>query len=382
MTLARSRLALIGLPFIALAALFAAVRVAPAATGDRPFRVVAPQLAGDLSTTSTRSYGMGFGISPSAPTVEATIALIPELAKVSDYTIIQREAPWTRILAGIPMETIYEDEYRGMVEYLRDVNHLRLVVLVDPLDGLNRTAEAVETTKNGRTLLDPQIRTLHEQWVRLLVERIKPDYIGLASEINTLGAHGDARLYAQIRDMVNTLAPQIRTISPKSKVFVSFQVEDAAGLTPWPHSDADQYAMARDFDVDVVGLSSYPGFSYADPSKIPDDHFRRYLVAGGKPVIFVEGGWASVPVLANPGSPELQAAYYRRLFELLDGVQAELALPIIFTDLDLRHPGWGLTAERQIILEYFARMGIVDIEGQPKPAYAVWQERFKRPLIR
>ena len=138
--------------------------------------------------------------------------------------------------------------------------------------------------------------------------------------------------------------------------------------------------MARDFDVDVVGLSSYPGFTFSDPSKVPDDHFRRYLVAGGKPVIFVEGGWGSVPNDANPGSPEQQAAYYRRLFELLDGVQAELALPIVFTDLDLADPGWGLTPERQAILLFFARMGIVDINGRPKLAYGVWEERFRLPL--
>ncbi len=60
---------------------------------------------------------------------EAAIALIPELAKVSDYTIIQREVPWTRILAGTPMETVYDEEYRGVVEYLRDVNGLRRIVL-------------------------------------------------------------------------------------------------------------------------------------------------------------------------------------------------------------------------------------------------------------
>jgi hypothetical protein len=350
------------------------------ATGPDAYRIALPALINDNPHAASRTYGMGFGITPPKPAVQAVLDLVPQLAKVSDYAIVQREVPWTRILAGTPMDQVIDEDYVALVDYLRG-NGLKLVVLVDPLDGLNRRAEATETTKNGRSLLESGLRALHEQWVERLTARLKPEYIGLASEINTLGAHGDRALYDQIRDMCNALAPRLRALSPGSKVFVSFQVDDAWGVPPWPQSDVDQFAMTREFDLDVVGLSSYPGFSFAAPADIPDDYFRRFQRASGKPLLLAEGGWSSAPggFGAGSGGSAQQADYFSRLFTLLDGVQAELVVMLLFSDLDLSDPAWGLPPDRAATLQNFAHMGIVDTTLSPKPAYSVWAERFKRP---
>lgn len=319
---------------------------------------------------------MGFFVMPSTPSVNAVVDMVPKMAKVSDYAMIQRDVPWTRLAAGDSFDRIIDEDYLGLANYLRG-NGLKLVVLADPLDGLNRRAESPEAVKNGKTLKDPETQAIHEAWVKALVARLKPEYVGLASEINTLGAHGDPVLYAQIKAMCNRLAPQIRQISPASRVFVSFQVEDAWGEPPWPSSAVDQFAMVREFDTDAVGLSSYPGFAFASPASIPDDYYRRFLEAGGKPLLMAEGGWGSAGDPNN--TPANQAAYYTRMFGLLDGVQAELAILLLYPDLDLSDPAWGMPPDRAAILGHFATMGIVDTHGVAKPVYAVWEERFKRP---
>jgi hypothetical protein len=330
----------------------------------------------------SRPFAMGFAFTPPVLTQEAAVALIPEIARRGEYTIIQREVPWTRILGGISMETVYAEEYGALVDYLR-AEGLRIVLLVDPLDGLNRMKEAEETVRNGRTLLDPRLREMHERWVKLLVQRMRPQYVGLASEINTLAAHGRRVLYERIRDMCNTLAPELRRLSPGTKVFVSFQVDDAWGLPPFPRSPVDQFKLLHDFDIDVLGLSSYPVFTFHDPSEIPGDYYLRLAAESGKPVIQVEGGWGSAPstMASDRGSPQQQAAYLQRLFELLEGVKAELVVSLTYSDLDLADPSWHLPRDRMAILGNFASMGIVDTSLKPKPAFAIWEEQRKRPWL-
>lgn len=337
-------------------------------------RLVLPALSNDAAHTPTRSFAMGFGVVPPRPTVAAVTALLERMAPVAEYALIQREVPWTRLRAGETMDHVVDDEYVAVADAIRG-RGMDLVLLVDPLDGLNRTAEAVEATSNGLSLRDPAVRATHAAWVRTLVERLHPRYLGLASEINTLGAHGDRALYEDIRAMINSLAPEVRRISPETRVFVSFQVDDAWGVSPWPASAVDQFAMAREFDVDVVGLSSYPGFSFASPEAIPYGYFRPFVEATGKPVLLAEGGWSSGP---GGGSPEQQAAYLAALFDELEAVQAELVLPLLFADLDLADPGWGLPPDRAATLAYFAHMGIVDASLTAKPAFAVWAARFAR----
>lgn len=340
-------------------------------------RIVVPGVATDEARTVSRSYGMGFFLQPSRPTVPAILEAVPKMAKLSDYVMIQREVPWTKIAAGKSFEAIIEEDYTGIVRLLRG-HGLRIVILVDPLDGLDRRSEAVEALKNGRTLKDAETRAIQEAWTKALAGAIKPEYLGLASEINTLGSIGDKALYEEIKAMCNRLAPQLRQISPTSRIFVSFQVDQAWQVTSAPKSNVDQFAMTRDFDVDVVGLSSYPGFSFSNPADIPDDYYRRFKEVSGKPVLMAEGGWGSAGGPNN--SPANQAAYYQRMFDLLDGVQAELAILLLYQDLDLADPAWGVPASRLATLQHFATMGIVDVAGAAKPVHAVWVERFERPL--
>lgn len=315
------------------------------------------------------------------PSVASLLATMPIAADSSDAVLVQREVPWARILAGTPMQTIADEDYDGVMAFLRGLG-LRVSILVDPLDGLDRTREANETRTAGRTLNDPALRALHEQWVELLASRYQPDYLGCASEINSLAARGDPELFANIRDMCNRLAPRVRALSPVTKFFVSFQVDEAWGRPPIPPSAVDHFALTRVFDIDVLGLSSYPSFFFDEPSQIPGDYFRRLQVESGKPVILAEGGWtsASSTGVETAASLARQAGFYGRLFELLDSVQAEMVILLLFADMDIdayaavSPPGTNFEGLRP-----FANMGITQPDLSPKPSFAVWKARFNLP---
>jgi hypothetical protein len=320
---------------------------------------------------------MGWGLTSPQPTEESIIATAQAMAEVAEFAIIQQPVPWTRLFAGEELADLVA-EMKGLADFLQALG-LEIVFLVDPLDGLNRTAEPPELTDAGRSILEPEIRAIHEAYTLAIAREIGPAYFGLASEINTLGAHGDPLLYAELVDLINTLGPRIRAIEPSSQVFVSFQVDDAWNLFPFPEQ-IDQFALVDDFDIDALGLSSYPVFVWESPADIPDNYFSRFREVTDLPLILVEGGWSSENVGGLQGTSEVeQAEFFRRFEELMDGVDSPLWVFLIYADFDVA--SFGLPPDREATLSLFSFMGIVDSELRPKPAFDVWDEIFARPLI-
>ena len=212
----------------------------------------------DDNPPESRSYSMGWAAVPPRLDTELLLRMVDSMAVVSEIAIVQQGVPWQPLLAGAPVDSLVED-IAQLTDFMA-ARDLELIFLVDPLDGLDRTKEDPALTDLGRSILEPEIRALHEDWVRRIAARIRPAYFGLASEINSLAALGDADLNNQITGLVNTLAPQIREISPGTKVFVSFQVDQANGLLGQT-AGIDHFGLIAAYDIDALGLSSYPVFS-------------------------------------------------------------------------------------------------------------------------
>lgn len=78
------------------------------------------------------------------------------------------------------------------------------------------------------------------------------------------------------------------------------------------------------------------------------------------------------------GTPEEQSDFFRRVAALLDEVEAEVWVFLLYADLDIA--SYGLPPDRAAGLANFSRMGIVDVDFRPKPAFAVWDSIRARPL--
>ena len=115
-----------------------------------------------------------------------------------------------------------------------------------------------------------------------------------------------------------------------------------------------------------------------DPSEIPADFLARFDQATTRPLLLVEGGWSSEVAGGTNGTPAEQADFFRRMSALLDGVRAEAWVFLLYADPDL--DSYDLPPDREAGFANFSRMGIVDIELRPKPATAVWDSVFARPL--
>jgi hypothetical protein len=128
-----------------------------------------------------------------------------------------------------------------------------------------------------------------------------------------------------------------------------------------------------------LGLSSYPFLAgFTEPEQVPLDYYDRLSADHDLPMIVMEGGWTSAAVGPVTSSPEKQARWIARQWQLADAARLAGVYQITFTDLDLT----SFPVPPGSILPLFAHLGLVDTELGPKPALATWDSAFSRSLIR
>lgn len=89
-------------------------------------------------------------------------------------------------------------------------------------------------------------------------------------------------------------------------------------------------------------------------------------------MLVVEGGWTSASVSTVVSSEAKQRRYLERQARLLDAVDARFLFQLTFTDLDLSTFPPPLPPN----LGFFAFLGLVDAELNPKPALNVWDSLY------
>ena len=335
-----------------------------------------------VSSGTPRSFVMGFSVIPPRPDIKIAVRSMEIWTQRADAAIMHLDVPWALLLAGTsPEEALHRDGV-DLEHYYRS-KHLMLVVTIDVTNGLGRESEAQALVAAHRSITEPSVQRLYRNYVRALVDMLHPDYLGLAAETNLVRAIAPRPVYDAVVRMTNDAAADIRR-QPSSSVlplYVSVQVETAWGKLGKQAAFAGIDQDMRDFPfMKVIGLSSYPYLGgFKDPDQIPLDYYTRVRGSRSLPVMVVEGGWPSASVRGVfSSSPEIQSRYIARQSELLDAAKAIGVFQLSFTDLDLGSFPKPLPA----ILPLFATLGLVDSDLRPKPALAIWDKVYARPLAR
>lgn len=211
---------------------------------------------------------------------------------------------------------------------------------------------------------------------------LKPDHLGLALETNLIRDAAPSNIYNGVKQAANATAQAVRARNATVPLSVSVQADHA-----WGKLLGGTYkGVAQDF-VDFpfaqeLGISSYAYFGFNKPTDIPTNYYSRLLDGKNLPVFVTEGGWTSAsvstPTASFTSSPELQRDYIAHHSHLLNEVKATAVFQLLFTDLDIA----TLPSTVPASIEYFAYLGLVDINLQPKPGLAAWDDQFKnRKLI-
>jgi hypothetical protein len=321
-----------------------------------------------------RSFRMGFSAIPPRADINVLVTAINMWSSRADAAIMSYEVPWDSLLDGVPAESVAARNLLGLANYFRAKGH-QLWLYVDPANGLNRGGEADALVRRGRSITETAVQQLYRRWVIVSDSIVHPEHLGLALETNLIRGASSPALYAALRQSVNDAAADVSARGTTAKLSVSVQVDYA-----WGHFDSSGYhGVDTDFVhfpfIEELGLSSYPYLAgYTDPDSVPLDYYSRLVSGRTIPTMITEGGWTSTSLGGILSSPEKQRRYIVRQMQLLDSVRAIAVFQLTFTDLDLaaNPPPPGS------ILPLFAHLGLVDINLNPKPALAAWDEAFMR----
>lgn len=294
----------------------------------------------------------------------------------AEIAAIHEELPWTELLAGTSPDAILDRDKVGLVQYYRSKG-LQLYFMADLTDGLARELEAPQLRALGRSLGEPAVQRVCRDYVAAVVRKLQPDYVGVAAETNLIRAAAPAPLYAAVMQAAAALAGDVAAMTAAPR-FISVQVETAWGRLGGNGQFVGIDADLRDFPfTQMLGLSSYPYFGFAQPEDVPADYYSRLLPGPTLPAMVVEGGWTSASAATIVSSPQLQARYVARHAELLDRANARALIQLVFADLDLASFPPPLPAN----LPLFVNIGLTDSTFAAKPALAAWDALYARRLV-
>lgn len=321
-----------------------------------------------------RTFLMGFSPIPPKPELDLVLAGVDSFRRRSDAAILHQSVPWAALLAGIPADSAVRTNELGLANLFRAYG-LRVVVMVDPTDGLARDREAPELIAAGRSVTEPAVQALYRAFVRSVATLVQPDYLGLVAETNLIRAAAPDSVYDALVTMANAAAAELGALGVTSTLYVSVQVEVAWGALGGGGTYAGVATDLTDFPfIDALGLSSYPYLGgFAQPEDVPLEYYARIATESSLPVLVVEGGWPSTSVGGGSSTPAMQARFIARQMDLLDAAGAEAVFQLTYADL---HPSIFPPGS---ILPLFATLGLVDTALAPKPALAVWDSAFARP---
>ena len=148
-----------------------------------------------------------------------------------------------------------------------------------------------------------------------------PPYIFLGNETNTWWLTHTPAEWADWLTELDACYAAIKFVSPNTIVSTVFQYEHLKGLgahAGW--SDPPQWNLVDDHaasaHVDAIGFTSYPYLEFDDPASLPSDYYDAIAAHWSGPVVFTEIGWLSAPSGPYPGSPQDQADFVPRFFDL------------------------------------------------------------------
>lgn len=356
---------------LACAAVLVVMGVSACGGGDQSSPASPPE------TAATRTWRLGFSPLPPRPTTLAVLQGIDLWSQRAELAAIHEELPWTDLLGGMSPDDILDRDKVQLVDYMR-AKGLQLYFMADLTDGLSRGEEAPQLRALGRSITEPAVQQAYRSYMLAVERKLHPEFVGLAAETNLIRVAAPSAVYGAVVQAANAAAADLRAAGSPAILMFSVQVETAWGRLGGSGTYVGVETDFTDFPfAQLLGLSSYPYFGFAQPEDIPTNYYGRLLNGRTAPVMVVEGGWTSAAAGSVQSSPALQARYVTRHAQLLDAVDARGLIQLVFADIDLA----SLPPPIPPNLPLFVNIGLTDSDFNAKPALAAWDALHARPLV-
>ena len=323
----------------------------------------------------------GFFPSPPEATLESILQLFKDISVHGDFVLIQQNTTWEDFANGTDGESQIRTDLTNQVKLARQ-NNLEYIFVIDALNGLNRREFAGLPAGWEPSFGNIDVRSAYRNYALWVVRQFHPQYLGLASEINTyMDAYPDD--VQNFISLYNEIYALVKAEAPETQIFVSFQWEDLNNMFPQPEEGNRQLfdtnweqIEAFEPNLDLWVISTYPYFVFNSGAEFPANYYSPLLERTDKPVAIAEGGFSSQPVGFTQGSPEDQVVYLNAIHDQL-GTRLVFWANTLLNDFNLesyaeRMKKDGRDPQDAISLGAFAYIGLRNLDGSPKSALEVW----------
>ena len=327
-----------------------------------------------------------YGFFPTPPDVDLLSGwnIYRAIGEHGDVVLIQQPVAWDEFREGTDGESKKMEDIRNQV-HMAWQNGLEAIFVVDPLNGMNRTQfSGLPPDLAGADFSHPVVRSAFQNYALRIAEDFRPRYLGLASEINT---YVDAfpEDFPNFLSLYRDTYEKIKTVSPETQVFVTFQWEDLNNLDVLGEGRGARVKWelieAFEPELDLWAISSYPFAAFDTAADIPQEYYTPLLTRTGKPLAVAEGGFGSVDIPPFHGTPEDQILYLNAIHTRI-GHRLAFWIYLILDDFNMDSYQQYFESHGQAdmveTLRLFSAVGLRERNGTPKPALAVW-DGFRSP---
>jgi len=329
----------------------------------------------------SRCFRMGFTGFPydvSIEAVEQTRRFVRDNADLIAHHI--EGVPWAEALqdAPFPKEVLSDHEFKRSMKPPGAKVYLAVSPGRGDLKLPDRGATPLPPDLRGKPYDDPLVKRAFLTYCRRCVDFFKPDYLAIGIEVNEIFSAG-ADKWRAYTELHRYVYGELKKEHPSLPIFASFTLHNMVkdrGPMPAAWEELMPYN-------DFVAVSYYPFLA-----GVPAEKALAWLMENfdcfGKPYAMVETNEAGERLVLPQskfvidGAPEKQAAYLRTLLTLAERRRFEFVVLFIHRDYDLLWDKIKATAPEMFMA--WRDCGLVDEQGNARPAYAVWQEYFERPL--
>lgn len=320
-----------------------------------------------------RSYYLGFSSLPSVLTDSAYQESFDLASRWGEVLLIQRPPSWADFLPGATLSETQRERTTTERNAVR-VRGLKLFMALDPFDAAARDRLAsLPKSHEGRDFSDSALREAFVAEARYIALNYRPAFFSLGMEVNATYELNPEH-YARFIEVYQDAYLAVKSVSPETRVFVTFQYEQFLGVVPWekPHPPRWELLEGYGQQIDVLGLTTYPSFAHSVARRVPSDYYRQIREHTQLPVAFAAVGFASAPSRdgVNSSTPAEQRRFLQRLIIDADELKSPLLVWFISRDPTyLSAPPYDLLGS----------IGLRDTGDRPKEAWPIWEEAAKRP---
>jgi hypothetical protein len=317
-----------------------------------------------LGEGSPRSFLMGFSSLPHDTGEDAYIEAFRDAAQAGEVVFIQRAPPWEDFVPGGTVSSRTERLTR-LEKDLAKAYNLKVFLAVDPTEPSDRGRLAgLPDSLRGKDFADENVRAAFIAYAKYLALNYKPAYLALGVEVDMFFNRRGDEAFRTFQSLYFQAYDAVKSVSPDTLVFPTFQYEDMIGLLS---GTLPAWSLIDRFDpkIDMVAVSSFPGFVLSKAADMPSDYYAPLQQHMLRPLAFVSTGWTSQV------SENEQASFLSRALSSAESLEARLFVWYLSRD-----PAQGPDNS----FGPLALMGLKDTNGQPKVGWSLWRRIFDRPV--